>query len=168
MMSKRIQTKVRPARPNEFEVTQPPANMPSLSTFVPEFRQRAEIVPQQPTAQVDPYAAHLPQPVQHVTRYDASPTSRAQAMVMKVHQVTIFLAIMTGAGMAVLTEWSFMLWLLFASLEWVAVFVVLAVIDYREQPSSQSRMVADRYIRMMEREQEARLRWQYGDDYDSE
>lgn len=112
----------------------------------------------------DPYAEHLPQQVTQVVRYDVTPESRARSMVMKVHQVTIFLAILTAAGMYMLSELTFGLWLLLASGEWIAVFIVLAIIDYREQPASLSRMQADRYLGMMEREQRARLRAMYGDD----
>lgn len=112
----------------------------------------------------DPYAEHLPQQVQQVVRYEVTPESRARSMVLKVHQVTIFLAMLTGAGMFVLTEWSFWLWLLLASAEWIFVFIVLAIIDYREQPAALSRMTADRYLGMMEREQAARLNAMYGSD----
>ena len=63
-----------------------------------------------------------------------------------------------------LTELTFGLWLLLASAEWVAVFIVLAILDYREQPAALSRMTADRYLGMMEREQAAQLRAMYGDD----
>ena len=48
---------------------------------------------------VDPYAAAMPQTVQNIVRYDANPITRAKAMTMKVHQVTIFLAVLTGALM---------------------------------------------------------------------
>ncbi len=110
----------------------------------------------------DPYAAHLPQQIQQVVHYDVTPESRARAMVTKVHQVTLFLSALTLAGMLMLTEWSFWLWLLLASAEWIFVFIVLAIIDYREQPAALSRMTADRYLGMMEREQEARLNAMYG------
>ena len=129
---------------------------------------QGEILPPTKVQQIptvsDPYAEHLPQQVQQVVRYDVTPESRARSMVMKVHQVTILLAILTGAGMYMLTELTFGLWLLLASSEWVAVFIVLAVLDYREQPAALSRMTADRYLGMMEREQAARLRAMYGDD----
>lgn len=123
-------------------------------------------VQQVPTV-VDPYAANLPQTVQQVVRYDVTPESRARSMVMKVHQVTIFLAILTGAAMAMLTEFSFLGWLALASGEWVAVFIFLAILDYRETPQALARHTATKYIGLMEREQAARLRAMYGDKHDS-
>ncbi len=119
-------------------------------------------VQQLPTV-VDPYAASLPQTVQQVVRYDVTPESRARSMVMKVHQVTIFLAILTGAAMAMMTEFSFLAWLALASGEWVAVFIFLAILDYRETPQALARHTATKYIGLMEREQAARLRAMYGD-----
>jgi hypothetical protein len=158
-------TRVLQARQKDFEFTSPPAGMPETERFVPAVRERAAVAPIV-TELSDPYAAHLPQQVQQISRYESNPESRARSMVMRVNTVTLALAALTLAGMTMLSEWSFFLWLFLASLEWCAVFVVLSVLDYREQPASQSRMVADRYIRMMEREQQARLRAQYGDDYE--
>lgn len=134
------------------------------SNFVPALYEEQPIAPRQPQAVADPYAAYLPQSVQQVVRYEITPESRGRAMAMKVHQVTIFLAILTLAAMVMLGEWSFWLWLLLASGEWIGTFVFLAILDYREQPQSTARMTADRYIRMMEKEQAARLRAQYGDN----
>lgn len=132
--------------------------------FVPALQ--GEVLPpvrNVPTV-ADPYAQHLPQQVQQIVRYEVTPESRARSMIMKVHQVTIFLAMLTGAGMFMLTEWSFWLWLLLASAEWLGAFAVLAIIDYKEQPAALSRMTADRYLGMMEREQEVRLNAMYGSD----
>lgn len=123
-------------------------------------------VAQVPTV-VDPYAANLPQTVQQVVRYDVTPESRARSMVMKVHQVTIFLAILTASAMVMLAEFSFLAWLALASGEWVAVFVLLAVLDYRETPQALARHTATKYIGLMEKEQAARLRAMYGDKHDS-
>lgn len=123
-------------------------------------------VQQVPTV-VDPYAANLPQTVQQVVKYEVTPESRARSMVMKVHQVTIFLAILTASAMVMLAEWSFALWLALASGEWVAVFVLLAILDYRETPQALARHTATRYIGLMEKEQAARLRAMYGDKHDS-
>lgn len=91
---------------------------------------------------VDPYAGAMPQTVQNIVRYDANPITRAKAMTMKVHQVTLFLAILTGALMLVLqwypSDWTglavLFLWLALASVEWIAVFCLLAILDYRETP----------------------------------
>lgn len=116
---------------------------------------------------VDPYAANLPQTVQQVVRYDVTPESRARSMVMKVHQITIFLAILTASAMVMLAEWSFALWLALASGEWVAVFIFLAILDYRETPQALARHTATKYIALMEKEQAARLLAMYGDKHDS-
>ena len=123
-------------------------------------------VQQVPTV-VDPYAANLPQTVQQVVRYDVTPESRARSMVMKVNTVTIALSVLTGAAMLMLSEWSFLAWLALASGEWVAVFIFLAILDYRETPQSLARHTATKYIGLMEKEQAARLRAMYGDKHDS-
>ena len=160
-MSKQVVTKryFDDGRPPETIYTDAPR-----SNFVAPLQ--GEVLPavRSVPAVADPYAEHLQQPVTQVVRYEVTPESRARSMVMKVHQVTIFLAILTAAGMYMLSELTFGLWLLLASGEWIAVFIVLAIIDYREQPASLSRMQADRYLGMMEREQRARLRAMYGDD----
>ena len=124
-------------------------------------------------AVVDPYAAAMPQTVQNIVRYDANPITRAKAMTLKVHQVTLFLAILTGALMLVLqwypADWTglavFFLWLSLASVEWIAVFCLLSILDYRETPAAQNRQQMGAYIRMMEREQRNRLRAMYGEDF---
>lgn len=123
-------------------------------------------VQQVPTV-VDPYAANLPQTVQQVVRYDVTPESRARSMVAKVHTVTIALSVLTGAAMLMLSEWSFLAWLALASGEWVAVFIFLAILDYRETPQALARHTATKYIGLMEKEQAARLRAMYGDNHDS-
>lgn len=114
---------------------------------------------------VDPYAAAIA-PVNQVVKYESSPEQRARAMVMKVHQVTVALAVLTAAALYGFGQFYLFWWLIAASAEWVAVFVVLAVIDYRETPSAQHRHQTDRVLDMMEREQRARLRATYGDNYD--
>ena len=115
---------------------------------------------------VDPYAAAMPVTVQQVVKYEATPITRAQAMVTKVHQVTLALAILTAAAMVMLKgEFIFLTWLILASVEWVGVFVFLSILDYREQPAAQNRTQMDAYIKMMDREQRNRLRAMYGKDY---
>ena len=124
-------------------------------------------------AVVDPYAGSMPTPVQNVVTYESNPITRAQAMVMKVHEVTGFLAILTGALMYMLqpypASWHvasiFCLWLALASVEWVAVFCFLAILDYRETPAAQNRMQMSAYIGMMEREQLHRSRAMYPDQF---
>lgn len=151
----------RPMTHHEVIQINRPAN------FVEPWREDAPIVMRQPTAVADPYAAYLPQTVQQVVKYEITPETRGRALAMKTHQVTIFLSILTAAAMFMLTEFSFVLWLVLASAEWIGVFAFLAILDYREQPQALARMTADRYLKMMEQERAARLRSQYGDDYDS-
>ncbi len=115
---------------------------------------------------IDPYAASLPQTITQETQYIANPITRAQAMVTKVHQVTLFLAILTGAGMLLFDMWFFLGWVILASVEWVGVFVFLSVLDYREQPAAQHRHEMDAYIGMMGKEQDHRLRAMYPEQYD--
>lgn len=115
---------------------------------------------------VDPYASSLPQTIHQETQYISNPITRAQAMVTKVHQVTLFLAILTGAAMLLFDMWFFLGWAILASIEWVGVFVFLSILDYREQPSAQHRHEMDAYLGMMEREQSHRLRHMYPDQYD--
>jgi len=116
---------------------------------------------------IDPYVNTMPQTIQQETNYVATPITRAQALVSKVHQVTLFLSILTAAAMLLFDMWFFMGWVILASIEWIGVFVFLSVIDYREQPSAQHRHEMDAYLRMMDREQDHRLRAMYPDQYDS-
>jgi hypothetical protein len=129
---------------------------------------RGEVLPpvrSVPTV-VDPYASSLPQTIQQETQYISNPITRAQAMVTKVHQVTLFLSILTGAAMLLFDMWFFLGWVILASVEWVSVFVFLSILDYREQPAAQHRHEMDAYLGMMEREQSHRLRHLYPDQYD--
>jgi hypothetical protein len=113
---------------------------------------------------IDPYAPSMPA-VQQVVSYEATPLTRAQAMTMKVHQVTIALAILTACALYKFSEFYLFTWLLLASLEWVGVFIILAIIDYRETPAAQSRMQWHDYAYMMHREQAHRLRAMYPEQY---
>lgn len=132
--------------------------------------ERMEVLPpvrSVPRAEIDPYAASLPV-VQQVVKYEANPITRAQATTMKTHQITIALAVLTVAAMMILNgQFYFLAWIVLASLEWVATFITLAIIDYRETPAAQNRHQMDACIRMMDREQRNRLRAMYGKDYQS-
>jgi hypothetical protein len=134
---------------------------------------RAEVVPQVknvPATIVDPYAGSNASPVQYVVRHEVTPESRARAMTMKTHQVSVFLALLTGALMYVAQLYPLhwhtlpivLLWLALASLEWLAAFFVLAVLDYRETPSAIEWKRTDGYLSLMKREQSARLMKLYG------
>jgi hypothetical protein len=115
---------------------------------------------------VDPYVNAMPQTVQQVAKYEANPITRAQAMTMKTHQITIALAVLTVAAIVILKgQFYFLTWLVLASLEWVLTFITLAIIDYRETPAAQNRQQMDAYIKMMYREQSHRLRAMYPDQY---
>ncbi len=134
---------------------------------------KAEIVPTAhkiPNSITDPYAAGNVSPVQFIVKHEVTPESRAKAMVTKTHQVTIFLALMTGAAMYVMQlyplHWAtltiFMLWLALASLEWLAAFALLAVLDWKETPSALEWKRSEDYMDLMRREQKARLMTVYG------
>lgn len=111
---------------------------------------------------VDPYAPNAPQPVQMLTRHEYTPINRAGAMLIKTTAITVFLAILTLAGMFMLDRWSFLVWLFIASLEWVLCFWWLARFDWRETPSAIAWKMSDDYKSLMEREQRARLKAVYG------
>jgi hypothetical protein len=91
-----------------------------------------------------------------------NPITRAQAMVQKVNTVTVALAVFTLAALFILGEFSFLLWLLIASGEWVLCFIVLAVLDWRETPSALAWRQSEQYAQLMRREQTARLKAMYG------
>lgn len=111
---------------------------------------------------IDPYAPNAPQPVQLLTKHEYTPVSRANAMLIKTTAITIFLAILTLAGMLMLDSWSFLAWLFIASLEWVFCFWWLARYDWQETPSALAWKMSGDYKELMEREQRARLKSVYG------
>jgi len=123
---------------------------------------------------VDPYAAHSPQIVQQVAKSESDPITRARAMVLKTHLITGFMAMLTGASMIAL-QWYpqdangliiFLIWIGVASLEWLASFVMLAILDYKETPAAQAWYQMKSYVRFMGKEQDHRLRMMYPDQYD--
>jgi hypothetical protein len=87
-------------------------------------------------------------------------------MLIKTSAVTVFLSILTAAALFVLDHWSFLGWILLASLEWVFCFVLLAVLDWRETPAALAWKLSNDYKAMMEREQRARLKRLYGYEED--
>ena len=60
------------------------------------------------------------------------------------------------------------MWLALASIEWIAVFCLLAILDYRETPAAQNRMQMKAYINMMQTEQYHRLRAMYPEQFKDE
>jgi hypothetical protein len=140
---------------------------PAKNFVAPEVMPKMRNVP---SVIVDPYAAGNASPVQYIVKHDVTPESRARAMAYKTHQVSIFLALMTGALMYALQlyplSWHgiaiFMLWLALASIEWLAAFALLAVLDWRETPSALEWKRTDGYLHLMKREQNARLMTMYG------
>ena len=85
-------------------------------------------------------------------------------MVKKTTALTVFLSLLTLAAMSVLGSFTFFLWLLFASSEGVLCFIVLAVLEWRENPASLAWRQSEAYLDMMRREQTARLRAMYGQE----
>lgn len=139
----------RPNRYNEITNYVPPAP----TAIIPS---RHEVI--------DPYA-HAPalQQAQVISHHNATPESRARAMLIKATAVTIALAILTGAAMIVLVdEFEFFLWLLIASGEWVGCFIFLAYFDFWETPAADLRQKTTGYLELMRTEQRARLKAIYG------
>jgi hypothetical protein len=119
-------------------------------------------LPPVPTTMRDPYAAYLPNPTQLIVRYDLTPQARAWAMLTKTTAVTIFLSLLTLAGLFLLDRFSFLLWLLLASAEWVLCFLLLALLDWRETPTALAWRQSEGYLQLMRREQAAHLAALYG------
>lgn len=107
---------------------------------------------------IDPYAAGMPQPVQYVVQHTYTPISRAQSVLIRTSAVTVALAILTAAAMAMLDGWGFLAWIILASLEWVVCFVIVAVLDWRETPSALTWKQSSDYMGLMRTEQAARLK----------
>jgi hypothetical protein len=106
----------------------------------------------------------MPNPTQLIVKYDVTPEARAKAMLGKTTAVTVFLSLLTLAGLAMLDHLTFFLWLLLASGEWVFCFVLLAILDWRETPSAVQWRQNEAYLALMRREQTARLIALYGVD----
>lgn len=98
------------------------------------------------------------------TTHATTSWDRAISMLVKTSAVTVFLSILTLAAMYLMGSLAFFLWLLWASTEWVLCFLVLAMLDWREHPSAIRWNFSNRVLDMMEREQEVRLRSQYGEE----
>jgi hypothetical protein len=97
------------------------------------------------------------------TIHQADPVSRGKALFIKTMGISLFLWGLTIAALAMNEMLSFMMWLLWASIEGGICFLVLAYLDWREHPSAIRWQWTQGLLGMMEREQEARLRAQYGD-----
>lgn len=111
---------------------------------------------------VDPYAAHAPQPVQYLVTHNYTSEGRARSVLLRTSAVTVALAILTAAAMAMLDGWFFFGWLLLASVEWVICFFVVSILDWKETPAALTWKQSDDYMGLMRTEQEARLRALYG------
>jgi hypothetical protein len=92
------------------------------------------------------------------------PVSRGKGMFIKASSITLAMAVLTVAALWALDSLSFMVWLLIASFEWVACFLVLAVLDWREHPSYIRKRWTDGLLGMMQEEQRRRLNAQYGEE----
>ncbi len=151
---------VRPPRPSNFVA-------PLRGDVLPPVRSVPNVI--------DPYAQAMPVAVQQVAKYEATPITRAHAMRMKIRDITLFLGLMTGAAMFVFqlypSTWQtftvIMLWLLAVTVEGLATFLALAVLDYRETPAAMNRMQWGDYAKLMFNEQSHRLRAQYPEQYDA-
>jgi hypothetical protein len=97
------------------------------------------------------------------TTHYADPETRGRAMLWKTLALGSFLSVATIAAMVVFEAWAFFAWLLLASLEFVGCFLFLAVLDWREHPSAIRWQWTQGLLALMENEQEARLRAQYGE-----
>jgi hypothetical protein len=144
-------------------------------TFVPPAKQEIVRKVTSIPVVVDPYVESA-MPAEMVTQYHADPITRYKAMVGKANSVSVFLGLLTGAFMLVF-QWYphdldglyvMLLWLGLASLEWVLLFVMLAVIDYKETPSAQNWYKMKALVRFMGKEQDHRLREMYPDQYDDQ
>ena len=144
------------------------------SNFVPALR--GEVLPPVRNVPnvVDPYAGNLPAN-QQVTRNEINPVTRAQAMIMKSREVTIFLGVLTASLMYLMNwyphTWQmfaiFVLWAGFVSGEWFAMFALLAMLDFWETPAAfQWRQWKD-YFGAMDDERQHRVRAMYPDQYDA-
>lgn len=129
------------------------------STFVAPLPQAR---PMLPPAQVDPYAQAASEMHEVRALYTHDPISRGKAMFIKTMGISLFLWGLTLAALAMLDGLSFMMWLLFASLEGGAVFIVLAWIDHKEHPLSVRAKLADGFLSIMRREQSMRHVATYG------
>lgn len=101
------------------------------------------------------------------TIHHADPITRGVSILIKTTAITFFLAALTLAGLAMLDSLTFFFWMFLASLEWVICFLYLAYKDWQEHPSAIRWTWTQGLLAMMEREQEARLRAQYGKDWDA-
>lgn len=98
------------------------------------------------------------------TIHVADPVSRGKGLFIKATAITVALGMFTVAALAMLDMLSFMIWLLLASLEWVACFIILAVLDWREHPSAIRWQWTQGLLSMMQEEQRRRLDAQYGEE----
>lgn len=158
----------------------PEDNTPDMRTRI---QSRYPLVTPEPKQEVLPPIRQVPQVpvevimpgnVRQVETYSSNPITRAQAMIMKVNTVTVFLSILTGAAMLIWNLYPkdfaalgiFFLWLVYASLEWCALFAFLAILDHLETPASQNRKQWNDMRKMADREQRNRLKAMYGKDYE--
>lgn len=131
------------------------------NTFVAPLPQAR---PMPPPAQVDPYAQAASEMHEVRALYTHDPVSRGKAMFIKTMGISLFLWGLTLAGLALLDSLSFMVWLLWASLEGGIIFIVLAWIDHKEHPLSVRAKLADGFLGIMRREQSMRHVATYGAD----
>ena len=144
---------IKPVQPLRGDVLPPVRNIPNV---------------------VDPYASNLPTN-QQVSKFEANPITRAQAMIMKSREVTIALGLLTACVMYMFSfyphTWQmfgiFVLWTGLVTVEWIGMFALLAMLDFWETPAAfQWRQWRD-YFGMMDDERQHRLRAMYPEQYDA-
>jgi hypothetical protein len=110
----------------------------------------------------DPYApyAGLMNEVKQIHHSD--PISRGKALFQKTLAISLFLWGLTLAALALMDGLSFFVWLLWASIEGGICFIVLATLDYRENPMFIRKVLADGYLNLMQRNQTVRHIATYG------
>ncbi len=119
---------------------------------------RGEIMPPS-----QPLAALPETGISQIVRVDQTYEGRGKFILGKVSQVTLAIALATGAAMIVLSAGNFFWWMFIASVEWCAIFAVISWQDWSETPASQQHKALDTALRMMEREQKTRLKAHYGE-----
>lgn len=160
LMAKR-RTKTKEDYEAETGTSLTPYRDPALpSNFVSP--DKVEVIPSRHEI-IDPYA-HAPgiEGAEQIAHFNATPITRAKALIGKATAATVALGLLTAAAMVMLSDFFFFLWLFLASLEWVVCFLALAVLDFRETPASVTHKKIDGYLALMAREQRARLKKLYG------
>lgn len=125
------------------------------------------------TSYADAYAPSLASMTPTIVAEEADPVRRAKGFLWRVSALGGMLAVMTLA-LLVLLSWLnvltlggvgiFLFWLMVASLEFTGAFLALSMADYDHSAAGITRQQVGGVLRLMEREQAARLRHLYRED----